>query len=484
MVFQDKKILFSTAKNCVENLLTNINFVENKEITIIVPSKELVTSFTEIIPKRENAKIKLLEFNQFVSEITSESHSTNKLAILTNSQHYHLLQKSIKDSKLDSLGFNDSNTLFESIKESIETFTNIPDTVMPKLKNQNLKLTNYAIKIFDIYQKLKSPYYDSNQLLLKAINIIKSNDIKLQNKIGHVIFFLDKYHLQNEIELISLIIKNFSSNLLVINQNQKSIDNLMKKYSVNTSEIQVDYIKNKITTNCEIVIAKNQIEEVKQAIRKILFAVKNGTKLSKIALTFDDEFPYLEIIKTQLNSAQIPYNGHIENKLLNTAPGQVLIGLLEIIESGISYEKFSNWISNSPVNIFHENSDPNEWNEISKKIGIESNFNTWKNKLFSYVDHSKNSDPNSSNKTLQLIKFLEHLKTDIDSISKNNFNEKDIDLISLFFNKYLDKTKISNIEKDSFSEIQNKILDLKKIEKLQSNYIEIKKIILNDLNEK
>ena len=484
MVFQDKKILLSPAKNCVENLLANINFVENKEITIIVPSKELVTSLTKIIPKIENTKIKLLEFNQFVSEITSESHSKNRLEILTNSQHYHLIQQSIKDSKLDSLGFNDSNTLFESIKESIETFTNVPDTVIPKLKNQNLKLTNYAIKIFDIYQKLKSPYYDSNQLLLKAINIIKSNDIKLQNKIGHVIFFLDRYHLQNEIELISLILKNFSSNLLVINQNQKSIDNFMEKYSFNSSEIQVDYIKNKITTSYEIVIAKNQIEEVKQAIRKILFAVENGMKLSKIALTFDDEFPYLEIIKTQLNSAKIPYYGHIENKLFNTGPGQVLIGLLEIIESGISYEKFSNWISNSPVNILHENSDPNEWNEISKKIGIESNFNTWKNKLFSHMDHSKNSSPNSSNKTLRLIKFLEHLKTDIDSISKNNFNEKDIDLIYLFFNKYLDKTKISNIEKDSFSEIQNKILDLKKIKKLQSNYIEIKKIILNDLNEK
>ena len=164
MVFQDKKILFSPAKNCIENLLANINFVENKEITIIVPSKELVTSLTKIIPKIENTKIKLLEFNQFVSEITSESHSKNRLEILTNSQHYHLIQQSIKDSKLDSLGFNDSNTLFESIKESIETFTNVPDTVIPKLKNQNLKLTNYAIKIFDIYQKLKSPYYDSNQL--------------------------------------------------------------------------------------------------------------------------------------------------------------------------------------------------------------------------------------------------------------------------------------------------------------------------------
>ena len=68
---------------------------------------------------------------------------------------------------------------------------NVPDTVIPKLKNQNLKLTNYAIKIFDIYQKLKSPYYDSNQLLLKAINIIKSNDIKLQNKIN-VVFVLIK----------------------------------------------------------------------------------------------------------------------------------------------------------------------------------------------------------------------------------------------------------------------------------------------------
>ncbi|MQG18370.1 MAG: hypothetical protein FI687_01130 [SAR202 cluster bacterium] len=486
MIFQDKKILFSTPKNCIENLLANINFVENKDekITLIVPSKELVTSLTEIIPKKEKTKINLLEFNQFVSEISYESNSKNKLGTLTNSQHYHMVQKSIKNSKLDSLDFNDSNTLFENLKESIETFTNIPNPALTKLKNQNLNITNYAIKIFEIYQKLKSQYIDSNQLLVKAISEIQSNNIKLHNKIGHIIFFLDRYHLENEIKFISLILKNFPSNLLVITQNQKSIDNLTKKYSLNPAEIQIDHIKNKITTNYEIVIAKNQIEEVKQAIRKILFAVNNGTKLSEIALIFDEEFPYLDIIKTQLNSAKIPYTGHIENKLLNTGPGQVLIGLLEIIESGISYEKFSNWISNSPVNIFYKNSDPNEWNEISKKIGIESNFNTWKNKLYSYVDQTKNSAPSSCQKALQLIKFLEHLKNDIDSIPKYNFKNKDIDLISLFFNKYLDKTKIPNIEKDSYSEIQNRILEIKKIEKLQVHFLEIKKIILNNLNEK
>ena len=39
MVFQDKKILFSQAKNCIENLLANINFVENKEISIKIVDK-------------------------------------------------------------------------------------------------------------------------------------------------------------------------------------------------------------------------------------------------------------------------------------------------------------------------------------------------------------------------------------------------------------------------------------------------------------
>ena len=56
-----------------------------------------------------------------------------------------------------------------------------------------------------------------------------------------------------------------------------------------------------------------------------------------------------------------------------------------------------------------------------------------KNKLFSYVDHCKNSDPNSCKKTLQLIKFLEHLKTDIDSISNINFNKKNFLLMQTIF---------------------------------------------------
>jgi len=468
MVFQDKKILFSPAKNCVKNLLTIINSVENKEITIVAPSKEFVSSLENIIPKNQKTKIKLLEFNHLASLISSKSITKNELKILTNSQHYHLIQKSIKDSNLDILDFNDSNSLFENIQESIETFLNIPNSVITKLKKQNLKLTHYAIKVFEKYQKLKDTYYDPNQILLEAIKTIESNDHELQNEIGYIIFFLDRYNLPNQIKLISLILKNFSSNLLEVNKNQKTTNDLMKKYSCDTSEIQVKSIENRIKTDWKIVLAKNQIEEVKQAIRKILFAVDKGTQLDKIALTFDDEFPYLEIIKSQLNSAQIPYHGPIEKSLLNTGPGQVLIGLLEIIESGISYRKISNWISNSPVNIFYEDADPNEWNEISKKVGIESNFKTWKYKLFLYANNSKYSNPNDYKKTLQLIKFLENIKTDINSISNDNFNQKDLDLISLFFNKYVDKSKVSNVEKNSFSEIQNIILELNKIENICS----------------
>ena len=354
MAFQNKKILFSPANNCVRNLLENINSVEHTEITIVSPAKEFLYSLRNIIPKNLKSKIKLLEFNQLASLISSESISKNQLKILTNSQHYYLIQKSIKDCKLDTLDFNENDSLIESIQESIEIFSSVPNHVISKLKKQNLKLLNHGIKIFEKYQELKGEYYDSNQILLEAIKAIESNDIKLLNKFGHIIFFVDRYNSPNEIKLISLILKNFSSNLLAINKNKKSIINLMEKFSCTTSEIQVQPIENRIKTDCKIVLTNNQIEEVKQAIRKILFAVKNGTPLLKIALTFNNEFPYLEIIKPQLKSAQIPYHGPIEKKLFNTGPGQVLIGLLDIMQSGISYQKISNWISDTPVNIFHQ----------------------------------------------------------------------------------------------------------------------------------
>ena len=85
--------------------------------------------------------------------IPSEAAASIDMRIVTETKSDDIIESIRKH--LDSLGFNDSNTLFESIKESIETFTNVPDTVIPKLKNQNLKLTNYAINILDIYQKLK-----------------------------------------------------------------------------------------------------------------------------------------------------------------------------------------------------------------------------------------------------------------------------------------------------------------------------------------
>ena len=189
-----KKILFSPANNCVRNLLENINSAEHTEITIVSPAKEFLYSLRNIIPKNLKSKIKLLEFNQLASLISSESISKNQLKILTNSQHYYLIQKSIKDSKLDTLDFNENDSLIESIQESIEIFSSVPNHVISKLKKQNLKLLNHGIKIFEKYQELKGEYYDSNQILLEAIKAIESNDIKLLNKFGHIIFFLDRFH--------------------------------------------------------------------------------------------------------------------------------------------------------------------------------------------------------------------------------------------------------------------------------------------------
>ena len=85
------------------------------------------------------------------------------------------------------------------------------------------------------------------------------------------------------------------------------------------------------------VVTTNDVDdEIRAAVRTVLAHVEAGTPLHAIALVHPSGPPYSRGVAEVLRSAGIPFSGPSTDTLGHTAPGRVLLGLLDVAGSGFA----------------------------------------------------------------------------------------------------------------------------------------------------
>jgi len=132
--------------------------------------------------------------------------------------------------------------------------------------------------------------------------------------------------------------------------------------------------------------ASDADEEVREAIRVVVDAVRAGTPLDRIALLYAARQPYARLLHDQLGTAGIDYNGTSVLTPAVRATGRTLLGLLELHGRGLRREDVFAWLAGARLRHDGRWAPVGAWERISRQAGIVAGRGDWDVRLARYAE--------------------------------------------------------------------------------------------------
>lgn len=260
------------------------------------------------------------------------------------------------------------------------------------------QLVHQVIEWYRMYQELTQPYYDREELALFAAGtIVKGDAESVLKDLGFIIFYLVIGFSPGELALISSLGTRGCCSVILGLTGEEEVDAetyrlasrlelVLGKATVNTPSA-VSY------TADHIVIAPDAHEEVRWSIRHIAQSAESGIPFHRMALLYRNVDPYAELIKSQLELAEIPAAGPDPVPLRDSAAGKLLFYLIEVFESDFARESVMRWIAEAPVHTGKDRELASReaalWEEISGRAGIIRGVRQWCERLERFCEGMK-----------------------------------------------------------------------------------------------
>ncbi len=131
------------------------------------------------------------------------------------------------------------------------------------------------------------------------------------------------------------------------------------------------------TGRTRIITTSDADEEVREAIRAVLEAAREGTPLDRIALLYASPAPYARIVYEQLGAAGIPSNGSSVIPLRDRVAGRALLQLLALSEGNFGRADLFAWLAGAPFLDQGRLVPVAVWERLSREAGVVSGREQW-----------------------------------------------------------------------------------------------------------
>lgn len=140
-----------------------------------------------------------------------------------------------------------------------------------------------------------------------------------------------------------------------------------------------------------IVSAPDADEEVRSVIRELVRSADAGEHLYRKAILYASPDPYAGLIVDRLLEASLPFSGMSTDRLVDTAPGGILAGAIQLTIGGLRREDLAHWLGSSPV-INPDSQDripARRWDHISRRAGVFEGADSWGQGLDGFVERER-----------------------------------------------------------------------------------------------
>ena len=142
----------------------------------------------------------------------------------------------------------------------------------------------------------------------------------------------------------------------------------------------------------EVLSANDIDDEVRGAVRRLLHHAEAGDEpvpLHRMALVHPVGSPYAGIVAEVLRSAGIPFSGPSPTTLAQSAPGRVLLGVLDVAGSGFGRQEVIDLWSTGLVFDDAGVLPFARFDEVSRRLGVVGGLDRWRQALAAADEHER-----------------------------------------------------------------------------------------------
>ena len=260
-----------------------------------------------------------------------------------------------------------------------------------------------TVRLFRRFREKTRGYYHQEDMARPAAEAVRSGTgAAALRDIGAVIFFLTAEFSPAETDLAHALAEAGLCSLVIGLTGEDEADAASWKLAesfgvvcggvcggvaVNGTAPATGRAENAGDLGCEvhgIVSAPDVREEVRRAVRDMLRAASDGVPFHRMAALYRQADPYAHQLQTELRLAGIPIAGPAAVPVKDSAPGRLLLGLLDVIEDDFGRARLMQWLSEAPVS--HGFDDPSGgfaaaelmiWERVSREAGVVRGLGQW-----------------------------------------------------------------------------------------------------------
>ena len=242
-----------------------------------------------------------------------------------------------------------------------------PDPALDAVADCSTRASD-VVRIFRlVHERLSSNWYDEEDLLTVAADIIASAEGKLPQPV--VIHLLPKFT-SGEIALVRAPADN--AQLLVnvgITGDAEADEATAAAYRRAGVTVSIDDgIPLPLAT--EIISASDPDDEVRAVMRRIEGWMREGIRLGRIAVLYPTADPYARLLHEQLGAAQIPINGTPVQNIGDMSYGRTIGSLLSLSDRDFRRQDVLGLLANATILDGDRNAPSRAWERVSRAAGI------------------------------------------------------------------------------------------------------------------
>jgi ATP-dependent helicase/nuclease subunit B len=235
--------------------------------------------------------------------------------------------------------------------------------------------------------RLEARWSDEQDLLRAAVTEVRAGG---GGELGPVVVHLPERLSQHAADLLRAVADCTPTTVVAatigIPEADAEVDRSLERLGVASAEAPDTGLD---TSGTEIVTASDADEEVRAAVRAVVDAVRDGTRLDRIALLHASPEPYARLAHEQLAAAGLPTNGAAVLPLSARVAGRTLLDLLALPAGGFRRQDVFAWLAAAPILHGRRLAPVTAWERLSRDASVVAGRSDWDRLLTQLADQDE-----------------------------------------------------------------------------------------------
>ncbi len=244
--------------------------------------------------------------------------------------------------------------------------------------------------------RLERTYYDEEDLLDAAVAALEA-DPRPADELGSVVVYLPERMTRHGAGLVRTVADGSEVLVLAGSVGNPGADTevarSLRRLGAPAAGVPPpggDPLSMVDTARTRVVTTSDADEEVREAVRAVMAAVRAGTPLDRIAVLFASPDPYARLAFEHLNAAGIDMNGSAVVPVAARMAGRTLVGLLDLPASRFRRSELFAWLAGARLRHRGRPVPITAWERLSRDAGVVEGRQQWDDLLTRLaVDHDE-----------------------------------------------------------------------------------------------